>query len=70
MKYMLMMHTPGTGAFQIASWPPQDIKAHIAFMISFAKKLSAAGEMFWTISSSSVLPFAASSASSSGARSK
>lgn len=45
MKYMLMMHTPGNGPVQIASWPPQDIKAHIAFMIDFAKTLSAAGEL-------------------------
>ena len=45
MKYMLMMHTPGNGPYQIANWPPQDIKAHIAFMIDFAKKLAAAGEL-------------------------
>src|SRR5436190_1123688 len=44
MKYMLMMNTP-TGPYQIANWPPQDIKAHIAFMMSFAKKLSEAGEL-------------------------
>lgn len=45
MKYMLMMHTPANGPVQIASWPPQDIKAHIAFMIDFAKTLAAAGEL-------------------------
>jgi hypothetical protein len=45
MKYMLMMNTPGNGSYQIASWPAQDIKAHIAFMIDFAKKLAAAGEL-------------------------
>jgi hypothetical protein len=45
MKYMLMMHTRGSGPSQIASWPPQDIKAHIAFMIAFAKRLAAAGEL-------------------------
>lgn len=45
MKYMLMMHTPGSGPFQIASWPADDIKAHIGFMIDFARKLSAAGEL-------------------------
>jgi hypothetical protein len=45
MKYMLMMHTPGPGAYQIASWPTEDLKAHIAFMIAFSKKLSAAGEL-------------------------
>ena len=45
MKYMLMMNTPGGGAYKIASWPQQDIKAHIAFMVDFNKKLSAAGEL-------------------------
>ena len=45
MKYMLMMNTPAGGPYQIASWPAQDIKAHIAFMMNFAKKLSAAGEL-------------------------
>ena len=45
MKYILMMNTPGGGPYQIASWPEQDIKAHIAFMKSFNKKLSAAGEL-------------------------
>jgi hypothetical protein len=45
MKYMLMMNAPGKGPFQIAGWPEKDIKAHIAFMIDFSKKLSAAGEL-------------------------
>ena len=46
MKYMLMMNAAGgNGGYQIASWPAQDIKAHIAFMIGFSKKLSAAGEL-------------------------
>src|SRR5438093_7146697 len=45
MKYMLMMNTPGGGPYQIASWPSEDIKAHIAFMMRFGKKLSAAGEL-------------------------
>jgi hypothetical protein len=45
MKFMLMMHTPGSGPFQIASWPADDIKAHIGFMIDFARKLAAAGEL-------------------------
>jgi hypothetical protein len=45
MKFMLMMHTPGNGPFQIASWPAEDIKAHIAFMIGFARKLAAEGEL-------------------------
>jgi hypothetical protein len=45
MKYLLMMNTPGTGPYQIARWPQQDIKAHIAFMKGFAKKLGESGEL-------------------------
>jgi hypothetical protein len=45
MKYMLMMHTPASAPYQIASWPADDIKAHIGFMINFAKTLSSAGEL-------------------------
>jgi hypothetical protein len=46
MKYMLMMHTPaGGGSYQIANWPADDIKAHIGFMMNFAKALSSAGEL-------------------------
>ena len=45
MKYMLMMNTPGNAPAQIARWPEKDIKAHIAFMMAFAKKLGAAGEL-------------------------
>lgn len=45
MKYLLMMNTPGNGPYAISEWPPQDIRNHIDFMIAFAKKLSAAGEL-------------------------
>jgi hypothetical protein len=45
MKYMLMMNSPSKGAYQISSWPHEDIKAHIAFMVSFSKKLAEAGEL-------------------------
>jgi len=45
MKYMLMMNHPGKGAYQIASWPKDDITRHIQFMMSFAKKLGSAGEL-------------------------
>ncbi|HET9953675.1 MAG TPA: YciI family protein [Polyangiaceae bacterium] len=44
MKYMLMMNT-GCGAYQITSWPREDIQAHIGFMIQFAKKLAQSGEL-------------------------
>ena len=43
MKYMMMMNAPGKVAYQISSWPQEDIKAHIAFMRTFAKKLSESG---------------------------
>lgn len=45
MKYMLMMNTPGAGPYQVASWPKEDLHAHIAFMKDFARKLGAAGEL-------------------------
>jgi hypothetical protein len=46
MKYMLMMHAPKEGwtTAGIGTWPPQDIQAHIAFMIGFNEKLKASGE--------------------------
>ena len=45
MKYMLMMNTPSGGPYQIARWPQQDIRAHIAFMKDFAKALRESGEL-------------------------
>jgi hypothetical protein len=45
MKYMMMMNVPGGGPYQIGGWPQKDIQAHIAFMVGFNKKLSAAGEL-------------------------
>src|SRR5919106_1419666 len=44
MKYMLMMNCPRDGYDQFTSWPKKDIEAHIAFMISFSKKLRGSGE--------------------------
>lgn len=45
MKFILMMNSPGKGGYQIAKWPQQDIKAHIGFMMGFAKKLGESGEL-------------------------
>jgi len=45
MKYMLMMNTPGGGPYQVARWPQEDLKAHIAFMMGFARKLRESGEL-------------------------
>jgi hypothetical protein len=46
-KYMLMMHAQRSGWKDagIGTWPPDDIKAHIRFMIDFNKELTAAGEL-------------------------
>jgi len=45
MKYILMMNTPGKGPYQVANWAKADFQAHIAFMMGFARKLGAAGEL-------------------------
>ena len=47
MKFMLMMHAPRAGWTNagIGTWPPEDIKAHIRFMMDFNRELSAAGEL-------------------------
>ena len=45
MKYMLMMHAPRAGwsTAGIGTWPPEDIKAHINFMMRFNKELTESG---------------------------
>jgi hypothetical protein len=45
MKFMMMMHTPTGGPYQVASWPRQDLIRHIEFMKSFAQKIKASGEL-------------------------
>jgi hypothetical protein len=47
MKYMLMMHASGAGWKDagIGTWPPEDIRAHIAFMKRFAEELHQSGEL-------------------------
>jgi len=48
MKYMLMMGMKTDKASQskgIMTWPQEDIKAHIQFMMSLNKELKAAGEL-------------------------
>jgi hypothetical protein len=44
MKYLLMMNVAG-GSYQIATWPPQDIKAHMAFMQRLNRSLAESGEL-------------------------
>jgi hypothetical protein len=47
MRFMLMMNAPRTssGDYQVTQWSPDDFKAHIAFMHSFNKELTDAGEL-------------------------
>ena len=46
MKFMMMMHAPrGTGDWPVADWRPEDLKAHIGFMVKFARDLKEAGEL-------------------------
>jgi hypothetical protein len=43
---MLMMHAPsGTPNYQVATWSPEALKAHIDFMPRINKELSDAGEL-------------------------
>lgn len=46
MKYMMMMHAPGTGWEKagIGTWPQEDLHAHIRFMKQFNQELREAGE--------------------------
>jgi hypothetical protein len=47
MRFMLMMHAPRgkNGDYQVTSWSPDDLKAHIAFMHDLNKDLQKAGEL-------------------------
>ncbi len=46
MKFMLMMHAPrGKGDWAVANWPPEDIKAHINFMMRLNKDLKESGTL-------------------------
>jgi hypothetical protein len=45
MKYLLMMNVPGRGPYQITGWPPQDIKAHMAFLKGLNEELHRSGEL-------------------------
>jgi hypothetical protein len=49
MKYMLMMHygaNAGEGGERpIHTWPPEDIKAHIDFMLRLNRELTESGEL-------------------------
>ena len=48
MKYMLMMHHGNHGGGDcppITTWAPNEVQAHIQFMIDLNKQLAAAGEL-------------------------
>src|SRR5262245_737906 len=45
---MLIMNTPKDGYEQYMNWPKKILEANIAFMQSFAEKLSASGELVLT----------------------
>jgi len=45
MKYMLFMQATGKQWESMASWSPSEFKAHIDFMVRFARRLAEAGEL-------------------------
>ena len=45
MKYILMMSHRKSGENGIMTWPPEDIKSHIGFMMNLNKSLREAGEL-------------------------
>ncbi|WP_437899373.1 YciI family protein [Sorangium sp. So ce124] len=45
MKYVLMMHVPTRQPYELMSWPPKDLEAHLAFLNSFNQKLRESGEL-------------------------
>jgi hypothetical protein len=47
MKFMLMMNAPrGTsGEWNVMTWKPDELKAHIEFMKGFARELASNGEL-------------------------
>ncbi|MFZ5443927.1 MAG: YciI family protein [Myxococcota bacterium] len=45
MKFLMMMHTPRGGPYQVVDWAPEALKAHLAHMDSFLERLRAAGEL-------------------------
>jgi hypothetical protein len=45
MKYLLMMHAPrGTGDYEIFSWSPKDLEAHMAHLDGINRELVEKGE--------------------------
>ena len=44
MKYMLLMNV-AAGPYRISSWPPEDIQAHLRFMMRLSDDLKATAEL-------------------------
>ena len=46
MRYMLMMHAPrGPAEYQVSDWKPDELKAHIDFMVRLNRELTGQGEL-------------------------
>jgi hypothetical protein len=46
MRFMLMMHAPrGTGDYAVNAWKPEELQAHIGFMLDLNKQLTETGEL-------------------------
>jgi hypothetical protein len=46
MRFMLMMHAPrGTGDYAVNAWKPEELQAHIGFMLDLNKQLTRDGEL-------------------------
>ncbi len=45
MKFMLMMHCKRSDWESLGTWSPAEFKAHVEFMKTFNKRLTAAGEL-------------------------
>jgi hypothetical protein len=45
MKYILMMHTPSAGPYQLDRWPRQDLEAHFAYWRQLNGDLRQSGEL-------------------------
>jgi hypothetical protein len=45
MKFMLMMHAPHSAEYQINSWKPDELRAHMQFMKDLNQDLREAGDL-------------------------
>jgi hypothetical protein len=45
MKYILLMHAPAAGPYQLDRWPRQDIEAHFAYWRRLNGDLQQSGEL-------------------------